>query len=220
MSEVREDQHGLAGAQGEGQPDNATSPGLAPVFVYGALMSGGPKMVEGQAAWVQDHAVRFVARGVPLLEPAFAALVPEQGQTAQGVLWHVDEATRAKMRAQEDGYREERLLVETAAGSVFAHAFILTQEERLQRERLPSARYLRLLADGARQFGLSCADDYAARAEGASRLSLLFFRLKPLVVSLTPHLGLGPSIVLLLVALLAPLLVLLWLFSHLVLANS
>lgn len=160
------------------------------VFVYGAQMAH-PDSVG--AAWpgrVRDHAVRFVAPGLPLFEPAFAAIEAAPGALAHGVIVDFDDATWASLIALERSYEPRELEVELltpedaaelGASTLRCPAFFLARPG-LSRERQPSARYARKLAAGARAHGLppEVVTRYEHAAAHGSRLTLTLAWLFPL----------------------------------------
>lgn len=120
-------------------------------------------LAHGEAAFAEDHAIRFVVAGVPWLEPAFAALEPARGERAWGVVADWPDALWAKVRRRERPYEERRVRVITAGGDPTratreareaqdASALFLTGRRRSD-EGTPSARYASLLARGAERFG-------------------------------------------------------------------
>lgn len=121
------------------------------VFVYGALMAD--ERLVGQAGIVRDHALRFTARGLAVLEPRFLALEPSAGDDAHGLVAEVDSETWAQLTAHEEGYVEEDVEVEMDGERVVARALLLTSSERAD-EALPSGRYADLLVRGAIRTGL------------------------------------------------------------------
>ena len=124
------------------------------VFVYGALMRNPLVCQRGRAARVVDHAVRFVAVGVPGLEPRFAALVASPGDEAWGVVATLSDAEWRRISAHEITYDRVQVdLVEPVDGHASALALVLARCHQ-GCEAPPSRRYGRLLAQGARENGL------------------------------------------------------------------
>lgn len=123
------------------------------IFVYGAVMSHAHVLAHGEAAFAEDHAIRFVVSGVPWLEPAFAAIEPARGERAWGVLAEWSEADWAKVLRRERPYVERPLRVITtrSGGAREARALFLVGRRR-GGEGAPSARYASLLARGAERF--------------------------------------------------------------------
>lgn len=123
-------------------------------FVYGALMSHPHALSHGQPAWVDDHAVRFTARGLPLVEPVFAALEPAIGARAWGVSVEWSDAQWARICRREWPYDIREVIAKTRRGQEQpCLAFFIGDRFRV-RERTPSARYARMLLKGAEHHAL------------------------------------------------------------------
>ncbi len=123
-------------------------------FVYGALMTHPHALARGEPAWVDDHAVRFTVRGLPLLEPAFAALEPAPGARAWGVAVEWSDRQWARICRREWPYDVREVIARTKRGAERpCLAFFIGGAFRI-RERTPSARYARLLLDGAEHHAL------------------------------------------------------------------
>ncbi len=152
------------------------------VFVYGAQMRHPESLERGRAAVVEDHAVDFTARGVPVLEPAFADLQPAPGRRAHGVVTDFAPATWDELRAFERGYQLIEVTAVIAASGERVACLALTRGALASPPARPSARYARLLVFGARRHGLPpevIARYERAAAEG-SRITLRLAWLKPL----------------------------------------
>jgi hypothetical protein len=155
------------------------------IFVYGAVMTHAHVLAHGEAAFAEDHAIRFVVCGVPWIEPAFAALEPAPGERAWGVLAAWPDAAWAKVRRRERPYEERRVRVTTASGRApdetretrEAIALFLTGRRRRD-EGAPSARYASLLARGAARFGFPAEviDRYRRLEAEGSQLTLSLVR--------------------------------------------
>lgn len=161
------------------------------VFVYGAQMIHPDSLGAAWPARVHDHAVRFVARGLPLLEPVFAALEPAAGETAHGVIVDFSTQTWTELQRLERSYDvvevDAELLdpdhaLELGAERLRCPAFQIRPAARTPEEGRPSARYARKLAAGARAHGLP--PEVIARYERAvtqgSRASLALAWLFPI----------------------------------------
>lgn len=108
----------------------------------------------GEPAWVEDHAVRFTARGLPLLEPAFAALEPVAGARAWGVAVDWTDADWARICRREWPYDLREVIATNRRGEEHTCvAFFIGGRFRI-RERTPSARYAKLLLNGAEHHAL------------------------------------------------------------------
>ena len=179
-------------------------------FVYGAQMIHPESVGAAWPARVQDHAVEFVARGVPVFEPCFAALVAAPGATAHGAIVDFDDASWATLVELERSYvvvEIEAELLEPAdadelgAARLSCLAFRIQPWARLREPRRPSARYARKLAAGARAHGLppEVVARYERAAAEGGRASLALVWLYPLA----SRIGLVPTAVLLVLVIVA-----------------
>lgn len=177
------------------------------VFVYGAQMIHPESLGAAWAGCVHDHAVRFVARGIPVFEPVFAALEPAPGEIAHGVVVDFSDESWASLVALERSYEAREVEVELLEAEDAAElggerlrcqAFILVRERRPTPGR-PSARYARKLAAGARAHGLpkSVIDRYEHAAAEGSKLSLSLEWLFPIA----SRIGLVPTAIIVLLPL-------------------
>jgi hypothetical protein len=123
-------------------------------FVYGALMSHPHVLAHGEPAWVDDHAVRFVYRGLPLIEPAFAALDPLPGARAWGVMASFGDTQWIRVRRRERGYDVREVIARTRRGEERPCLAFFVSPLLRSKERTPSARYARLLLRGAEHHAL------------------------------------------------------------------
>lgn len=166
------------------------------VFVYGALLADGWSGRTGQCAALSDYAVRFVARGVPWLEPVFATLVPEAGSVAYGAVFEINEQEWRAACAHEDGYLAAEVQVAVDARLLTVHTLISLPDERLPEERAPSARYASLLCRGAVRCGLppEVVDRYERLARTGSKATTYLRGLRAPVAALTPLVGFGPAV--------------------------
>ena len=106
--------------------------------------------IASEAAELADHRLAFVQRGVPLLEPAFASVVPSPGARVHGVLHELLARDMERLdRMESGGYaRLERIVTGRRRGAVPAQLYIT----RSPRHGLsPSRRYRDLLVRGARE---------------------------------------------------------------------
>ncbi|MFO0695196.1 MAG: gamma-glutamylcyclotransferase family protein [Polyangiales bacterium] len=106
--------------------------------------------LRSEPALLRDHALRFVRRGIPLLEPAFASVEPEPGATVHGVLHRLTPTAMAHLdRIEGRGYDRIAVQVETRDGSrIVATAYRARDPVPGLR---PSRRYVELLIRGARE---------------------------------------------------------------------
>ncbi len=125
--------------------------------------------LETRTGYLDDYRLCFnlpVGRG----ERGVANLEPGAGARTHGVLYRLS-AEQADHLDRTEGvpsgvYR--RISVSVVAGAVRVGAFTyLSRHTRTRTRRKPSARYLGLLLEGARQHGLP--DDYVRALEGLER---------------------------------------------------
>lgn len=143
-------------------------------FVYGALMLHPRALASGVAACVDEHAIRFVVRGLPLLEPAFAALEAEAGARAWGVIAEFSDVEWATVRRRERPYLERPVVARTLAGVQVAARALFPSRRPGRAEGAPSARYADLLLRGAERFALPAeiVERYRALRDGGPRATL------------------------------------------------
>jgi hypothetical protein len=108
----------------------------------------------GVPAWVEDHAVRFTMRGLPLVEPVFAALEPVVGARAWGVAVEWSDAQWARICRREWPYEIREVVACDRRGEEHACVAFFSGGRFRVRERTPSARYARLLLSGAEHHAL------------------------------------------------------------------
>jgi hypothetical protein len=148
-------------------------------FAFGANMAR--DVVEGRRglrpAWsaparLPGHRLVFDMPGVPLLEPAFASVVPDPDASVHGVAWALTPADLRRLDGFESArYRRVPLPIEIAGrGAAEAETYV---NRRPGPARLPSRRYLELLARGAEEHGLPAEHVAWLRAHPAGDLSLL-----------------------------------------------
>jgi len=117
------------------------------------LARRGIEVSRPEVAELREHRLVFDQRGVWLVEPAFASFVPAPGHVVWGVLYELPEAQIARLDRYEtsDYLPVEVTVVGARTGPVTARAY---QTRRPVAERRPSARYLALVCEGAREHGL------------------------------------------------------------------
>jgi hypothetical protein len=149
------------------------------VFVYGALMTHEVALREGTGAYVADHAVRFVTRGLPFLEPSFALLVPAPGELAYGVIVPFEDTTWRRERRAEAPYATGVVTARSLRGEVHEAVALVRGVAPYETERNPSARYASLLHAGAAHHGLpeEVVARYASLRDAGPRLTLSFARI-------------------------------------------
>lgn len=112
----------------------------------------GLRPIESQAAVLEGYALRFVQRGLPGLEPAFASVVECPGERIHGVLYTLSASDMRRLDSIERSYDRIPVRVTTARGEVLATAY--RSKRPRTTEGRPSRRYLGLLIEGAREHGL------------------------------------------------------------------
>jgi len=143
-------------------------------FLYGALMTHPHVLAHGEAGWVDDHEVRFVYRGLPILEPSFAALEPMHGGRAWGVIAEWSDADWRRVCRRERGYEVREVIARTKRGHERPCVAFFASPRVRAAERPPSARYARLLLRGAEHHALPaevCAR-YRTLVERGARWSM------------------------------------------------
>ncbi len=131
-------------------------------FAYGGNMNPGVlyekrriQPLESIAAHLRGFRLAFNLRGLPLFEPAFANVVPSAGDCVHGVLHRLTWPQLRRLdRYEGKGWAYRSLTLEVEAYdqrkiSARVYSAIFTT-----RERYPSCRYLNLLREGARHYGL------------------------------------------------------------------
>ncbi len=131
-------------------------------FSYGANMN--PKVLskrrgidplESLAGCLKDYRLVFNLRGFPWVEPVFANIEPDQGSSVHGVLHRLTPEQFHRLDLFEGGgraYKHLELDVEAYDGrTIQAHVY---SARMITDEGSPSCRYLNLLNEGARHFGL------------------------------------------------------------------
>jgi hypothetical protein len=167
------------------------------VFVYGALMDTKHARQNGRRAAVPDHAVKFVLRGLPLLEPRFLGLIEAPGEVAHGVVFDIEPEAWDSMTRHERGYVCRTVTARADDDDVEATAFLLAPG-RASSEGVPSARYATRLLRGAELHGLppDVVETYRTFARTGPRLTTWLRVLLPPVRALSPVIGPGPAAVL------------------------
>lgn len=140
--------------------------GATPFFAYGAKMRAAALEQAGitplgrERARLRDHRIAFDLPGIPLVEPAFASFAAAPGEEVHGVLWWIASGQmRTLDRHESPRYRVVEVEIEAErSGIVRAEAY---KNETPVFGLRPSRRYLRLIAEGAREAELP--PDYVAR---------------------------------------------------------
>ncbi len=134
-----------------------------PYFAYGSNMSTryltharGVLPARSETATADGHELAFLAPGLPMVEPAFAFIVPRLQAQAHGVVHWVSTADLQRIQASEGSrYAWRTISVRLASGGVVsAHTLLPTATGS---PGLPSRRYLKLLIEGGKEHGLPTA---------------------------------------------------------------
>ncbi len=129
-------------------------------FAYGSNMPTrylrnvrGIQPIQSQAATLEDHALRFYGPGPNALEPGFAYAIPSKGEAVHGVVHRVRAEDLEKIRRSEgSAYRWATVGVTTVDGKTLEAKTLI--RDRPGDPATPSARYIGLLLEGAREFHL------------------------------------------------------------------
>lgn len=111
-------------------------------------------------ARLDGYRLVFDTPGIPWFEPAFANLARADDHV-WGVLYELSAAHLGRLRSYEgSAYLEVGVEVESREGRTRARTFVAAAPAR---QRRPSRRYLRVIAEGARAHALP--DEWIARLE-------------------------------------------------------
>lgn len=154
------------------------------VFVYGALMVDDMVKRNGLAAHVDHHQIRFNHRGMSFLEPTFANLEPCINKRAHGVACFMENDLWRKLCRMEISYDTMSILAHTKSGPIECQALTLKPQHK-RPDRIPSARYAKLLLQGAKHHGLpdTTVKQYRLFADQGSPVTLYFAPLKKPIFS-------------------------------------
>lgn len=131
----------------------------------------GLQPLDAQPAVLPGHRLVFDLPGVPMVEPAFASVVPDATACVHGVAWTLTPADMARLDSFESGrYARRPHAVQVRGRATEAQAYV---NRRPGRALLPSRRYLLLLARGAEEHGLPAEHIAWLRAHPAGDLPLL-----------------------------------------------
>lgn len=174
------------------------------VFVYGGSLMN-ERGIHGRPALLRGYELRWVLVGVPPFEPSFGSIVPKEGGEVYGAVVEVPDEEWPKMRDLGTAYNDLEVRVSFLDGS--GELDCLTMEPKpthFREERLPSARYGRILREGAEHHGFpqDVIERYREVEKTGSRLSLRLRWLRSLVVWLTHIIGLPAAIAVVLLGLL------------------
>lgn len=129
-------------------------------FAFGANMSTqvitrrrGVYPLTSEAARLDGYRLTFSEPGIPLVEPGFANIEPDDDAVVYGVLHYITQGDLAALDQVEgaDYSHVEVDVVGDRSGRVRAHAYRNLHPGKSHR---PSRRYLELLRRGAREHGL------------------------------------------------------------------
>lgn len=154
-------------------------------FVYGAQMTHKWSLRHGQAALVEDHKICFNHVGFGSLEPTFANLDPAAEEKAWGVLVEFPDHLWQEILRNEPSYDEIDVDVITKEGESFSCQALTLKPTRKGSDKNPSARYAKLLYQGAKlhQFPNEVINHYHELYKSGNTLTLWLGPLKqPLFV--------------------------------------
>ncbi|TNF65712.1 MAG: gamma-glutamylcyclotransferase [Gammaproteobacteria bacterium] len=115
-------------------------------FVYGALMHNKIIRRKGKAAYLPGYMIQFSIKGIPLIEPGFATLVPAPGDQAWGVMVELNERDWVKMSSHEVSYQLDTTLAYDLDYQAHEVKALLPKPKAHQpRTWKPSSRYARML---------------------------------------------------------------------------
>ena len=106
------------------------------------------KIFDSSPAKVVDWQISFPKGGMPLVEPAFASAFQKEGDEIHGLAFQITAEDKARCNKMEP---YETFIVplqlydgRTVDGQIYSH-------KNRKEEHVPSARYLGLIVDGARE---------------------------------------------------------------------
>ena len=132
-------------------------------FTYGANMCSrilvgrrGLRPLSSEPARLDGYRLTFSLPGLPYVEPVFANIEEDRDGTVHGVLHRIRDEELAVLDRIEAGYASVDVTVAgSVSGEVVARAY---HSAHVVRGLCPSRRYLALVCEGAREFGLP--EDY------------------------------------------------------------
>ena len=119
---------------------------------------GGLRPISTSPGFVRDHRLAFNLPGFSLAEPAFASIAPAVGEECHGGVFELSLADWARLCATEGvpfGYRVVEVDVELYGGGCVSAWTLEGGVATPFGDLSPSARYLDLLREGARELGLT-----------------------------------------------------------------
>lgn len=149
-------------------------------FVYGAQMTHKWSLRHGQLASVENYRIRFNHVGFGSLEPTFANLDVAQDDKAWGVLVEFPDHLWEEILHNEPSYDEIDIEVITQDGESFSCQALTLKPTRIGNDKNPSARYARLLYQGAKlhQFPNEVVNHYKELYKTGNNLTLWLGPLK------------------------------------------
>lgn len=126
-------------------------------FIYGALMYSAIDNETAEAAYIPDHKIAFLINGIPILEPAFATLVPSNGEKAWGITVYYEKESWEQLTQHEVSYMEKDIIAHKKNGDTINCITFVSAKPLLPKEKAPSARYVRKLYTAAQHFQLPTA---------------------------------------------------------------
>lgn len=130
-------------------------------FAYGSNMNDryftrvrGITRTSSEMASLPDYAVKFNLSGIPILEPSFANLVPEQGSTAYGVFHRLPSGELDRILGSEGESYTVRLVTVYLNDGSTAMAKTLISDPSLDSPISPSKRYLNYMYEAAETYNM------------------------------------------------------------------
>jgi len=149
-------------------PSSVCSDGKVRYFAFGSNLlrskmegRGDTEILECSPAVVADHRLAFNMRMFPPLEPSMASIEPSSGDVCEGALYTLTRDGYESLWKSEGGMMDrpgyEEIVVRARVGGEVVDAITLRAAPwmRLSHDAPPSARYKKLIVDGATELGLS-----------------------------------------------------------------
>jgi len=149
-------------------PSSVCSDGKVRYFAFGSNLlrskmegRGDTEILECSPAVVADHRLAFNMRMFPPLEPSMASIEPSSGDVCEGALYTLTRDGYESLWKSEGGMMDrpgyEEIVVSARVGGEVVDAITLRAAPwmRLSHDAPPSARYKKLIVDGATELGLS-----------------------------------------------------------------
>lgn len=147
-------------------PSSVCSDGKVRYFAFGSNLlrskmegRGDTEILECSPAVVADHRLAFNMRMFPPLEPSMASIEPSSGDVCEGALYTLTRDGYESLWKSEGGMMDrpgyEEIVVRARVGGEVVDAITLRAAPwmRLSHDAPPSARYKKLIVDGATELG-------------------------------------------------------------------